>query len=303
MRWLSDDGVAHLRAVTELPDFTATRYRIVRELARGGMGLVYEADDLELLRRVAIKVVTSELAGSDAVAMLRREAETIARLEHPGIVPVHDVGALPDGRIWYAMKLVRGKRLDEFVGERHPVAELLRIFLRVCEAVSFAHANGIVHCDLKPQNVMLGDFGEVLVMDWGIARPIGAEGASAVVAGTPGYMAPEQTRELAGPIDAATDVYALGVMLRALLTSSGTNIERPLAAICAYAAAQERRDRYPDAGALADDVRAYLDGGPLVAYRENVFERTVKWLDRNRALLTVVIAYLVMRVVVYLWVR
>ncbi|MEO8034959.1 MAG: serine/threonine-protein kinase [Acidobacteriota bacterium] len=303
MTWLSDEGVAHLRAVTELPDFAETRYRIVRELARGGMGVVYEADDLDLLRRVAIKVVSSELAGSDAVEMLRGEAETIARLEHPGIVPVHDVGALPDGRIWYAMKLVRGRRLDELAAEPHGLAELLRIFLRICEAVSFAHANSIVHCDLKPQNVMLGDFGEVLVMDWGIARHVGVESGSALVGGTPGYMAPEQLREGAGSIDAATDVYALGITLKELLTSTGQTVERPLAAIGAHAAAEVKRDRYPDASALAADVRAYLDGRPLVAYRENFFERAAKWLDRNRALLTVVVAYLVMRVIVFLWVR
>src|SRR5882762_469863 len=98
-------------------------------------------------------------------------ARTIDRLVHTGIVPVHVVGVLPDGRLWYAMKLVRGRRLDEL---HAPMNELLRVFQRICEAVAFAHANGVVHCDLKPENVMLGDFGEVLVMDWGVARPPGA---------------------------------------------------------------------------------------------------------------------------------
>src|SRR4051794_6301034 len=134
---------------------------------------------------------------------MRDEARTIAKLEHPGIVPLHDVGLLPDGRLWYAMKLVRGRRLDEL---NAPAADLLRVVLRICEAVSFAHANGIVHCDLKPENVMLGDFGEVLVMDWGVARATGAR--DAIIAGTRGFMSPEQ--EQGAVVDTSTDIFALG---------------------------------------------------------------------------------------------
>jgi serine/threonine protein kinase len=292
MTWISDNAVAHLRAVAELPDFSGTRYRIERELARGGMGVVYEADDAELQRRVAIKVLASELASDDAVERMRAEARTMARLEHPGIVPLHDVGLLPDGRLWYAMKLVRGRRLDEL---NTAPAELLRVFLRICEAVSFAHANGVVHCDLKPENVMLGDFGEVLVMDWGVAR---AAGASEVIAGTRGFMAPEQ--EQGTSIDASTDVFALGAMLRAILPAK---VPRPLAAICAKATAPAQSDRYPSVLALADDVSRWLDGQPVTAYRENIFERAGRWLTRNRVLVTIIVAYLVMRVIVILWVR
>ena len=184
MTWISDGAVSRLRAIAEEPDFRGTRYTIVRELARGGMGVVYEAEDAELQRRVAIKVVATELAVDDAAERMRREARVIAKLEHPGIVPLHDVGALPDGRIFYAMKLVRGHRLDE-----RPLArtEALRLFLRLCEAVAFAHANGVVHCDLKPANVMVGAFGEVLVMDWGVARAIG-ESSPQFAIGTRGYM-------------------------------------------------------------------------------------------------------------------
>jgi serine/threonine-protein kinase len=291
--WLSDNAVAHLRAVAELPDFSDTRYRIERELARGGMGVVYEAEDIELRRRVAIKVLASELASEDSVERMRAEARTIARLEHPGIVPLHDVGLLPDGRLWYAMKLVRGHRLDEL---RASQPELLRVFLRICEAVAFAHANGIVHCDLKPQNVMLGDFGEVLVMDWGVAR---APGASEVIAGTHGFMAPEQERGETASIDASTDVFALGAMLRIVLPSK---IPRSLAAICAKATALAQRDRYASARDLADDVSRWLDGQPVSAYRETFVERAERWLTRNRALVTIVIAYLVMRIIVILWV-
>jgi serine/threonine-protein kinase len=292
MTWISDNAVAHLRAVAEVPDFSGTRYRIQREIARGGMGVVYEADDVELQRHVAIKVLASELASEDAVERMRAEARTMARLEHPGIVPLHDVGLLPDGRLWYAMKLVRGRRLDELSAAP---AELLRVFLRICEAVSFAHANGIVHCDLKPENVMLGDFGEVLVMDWGVAR---AAGASDVIAGTRGFMAPEQEQGTA--IDVSTDVFALGAMLRTILPAK---IPRPLAAICAKATAPAQANRYSSVRALADDVSHWLDSQPVTAYRENIFERAGRWLTRNRVLITIIAAYLIMRVIVILWVR
>ena len=103
-------------------------------------------------------------------ARLLREAKIIARLEHPGIVPVHDVGTLPDGRVFYTMKLVQGQRLDQHAAELGGVPERLRTFQKICEAVSFAHAHDVVHRDLKPQNIMVGRFGEVLVMDWGLAK-------------------------------------------------------------------------------------------------------------------------------------
>jgi serine/threonine protein kinase len=297
MTWLSDDAVAHLRAVAELPDFSGTRYRIERGIGRGGMGVIYEAEDVELQRRVAIKVLASELASDDAVERMRAEARTMARLEHPGIVPLHDVGLLPDGRLWYAMKLVRGRRLDQLNADP---AELLRVFLRICEAVSFAHANGIVHCDLKPENVMLGDFGEVLVMDWGVARAAGADSGpgKSLVAGTRGFMAPEQEQGTSS-IDASTDVFALGTMLRAILLK----LPRPLAAICAKATAPAQRDRYAAVRDLADDVSRWLDEHPVSAYRENVIERAGRWLARNRVLVTIIVAYLVMRVIVFLWIR
>jgi serine/threonine protein kinase len=293
MTWLSDSAVAHLRGVAELPDFSQTRYRIVREIARGGMGVVYEAEDVELRRRVAIKVLASELASEPAIERMRAEARTIAGLEHPGIVPLHDVGLLPDGRLWYAMKLVRGRRFDEL---NAPTAELLRVFLRICEAVSFAHANGIVHCDLKPENVMLGDFGEVLVMDWGVARVTGA--SESMIAGTRGFMSPEQ--EQGAIVDASTDVFALGAMLRAILPS---NLPRPLAAICAKASATEKANRYATVRGLASDVANWLDNQPVTAYRENIIERIRRWVVRNRALVTIVVAYLVMRIIVILWVH
>jgi eukaryotic-like serine/threonine-protein kinase len=280
VRWLSDDAVAHLRDVAELPA-VPQRYRVIRELGRGGMGVVYEVHDAELDRSIALKVLNDP----------HSEARTIARLEHPGIVPIHDAGVLPDGRAFYTMKLVRGTRLDAFARDGHSRTELLRIFARVCEAVAFAHANGVVHRDLKPENVMVGEFGAVLVLDWG----------THVIAGTPGYMAPEQERGAAA--DPRADVHALGAMLGFLLRAGGERIPRRLSAIVAKATAPDPFQRYANVETLGDDVVRHLDGEPVAAYRENVFEQLWRWLLRYRALLALIAAYLLMRAIVFFWFR
>jgi serine/threonine protein kinase len=279
VRFLSDDAVAHLREITELPDLSGTRYELVCELGRGGMGVVYEVRDRELERAVAMKVVESDWGA---------EAQIIAALEHPGIVPIHDSGTLPDGRLYYTMKVVRGTRLDAWAQQDHGLTERLRLFTRICEPVAFAHASGVVHHDLKPENVMVGEFGAVLVMDWGVAG-----------VGTPGYMAPEQLRD--EKADARSDVYALGAVLAFLLRHSDP--PRTLAAVIARAMANDPAARYTDADALAEDVLRYLDQEPVSAYRENLAERAGRWLTRHRALVTLMAAYIVMRVIVFLWMR
>src|SRR3954470_18257566 len=158
------------------------------------MGTVYVVEDTYRRRRVALKVL--DVPDTDLETRLRREAQVLARLEHPGIVPVHDVGVLADGRTFYTMKWIEGARIDLHLAAAVPVAERLRLFLRIADAVAFAHANGVLHRDLKPENVMVGAFGEVLVMDWGLARILadGVEIAAArttaesAVLGTPGFM-------------------------------------------------------------------------------------------------------------------
>jgi len=183
MTWLSDATLERLREAGDWPDLSGTRYEAQGVLGKGGMSTVYRARDRELDREVALKVM-GPAEGDGTVARLRNEARVLARLEHPGLVPVHDVGTLPDGRVFYVMRLVRGKRLDEHARQERSLPALLRLFERVCEAVAFAHAQGVLHRDLKPANVMVGPFGEVLVLDWGLAKLV--EGAApAAAAGRP----------------------------------------------------------------------------------------------------------------------
>jgi serine/threonine protein kinase len=327
----SDAVLAHLCAVTQMPD-SGPRYELREEIGRGGMGTVYLAQDRELDRPVALKVLNSTLGQPDGGARLAREARIIARLEHPGIVPVHDAGRLTDGRLFYAMKLVRGRRLDERGDGSITLPERLRIFLKICDAVAFAHARGVLHRDLKPQNVMIGSFGEVLVMDWGIAKAVGQKSppdevdagwpevpagtAHGTVVGTPGYMAPEQARADLTAVDERADVYGLGAILYFLLTGRGPTpeqspvtpprrydraIPRPLEAVCLRALAPEPTARYAGAAQLADDVTRFLAGQRVHAYAETMFESVCRWGMRYRAAVALVLAYLLMRILLLIF--
>jgi serine/threonine protein kinase len=227
--FVPDRVLAHVSSVSDQPDLSATKYRLSRPLGSGGMGSVWAALDTELDREVALKVSTTSGAADELCARLRREAQVIARLEHPGIVPVHDVGVLPDQRVYYVMKLVQGERLDEWLAHGAELGAVLRLFVRVCEAVAFAHARDVIHRDLKPQNIMVGPFGEALVMDWGLAKlprdaspappaaqlDAGTTSATAfgTVVGTLAFMPPEQARGELDRVDARADVYALGAIL------------------------------------------------------------------------------------------
>jgi serine/threonine protein kinase len=322
-RWLSDAAVQHLRGLGEVPDLSGTRYTLVSRLGAGGMGVVYLAEDRELGRHVALKVLHREHGDPDTAARLVREARILAGLEHPGIVPVHEVGTLPDGRSYYVMKRVVGERLDEAVRREPTIAERLTLFGRICETVAFAHAHGVVHRDLKPENVMVGPFGETLVLDWGVAKQLGVEpdaGTAAgddaaaatddagltrdgTVIGTPDYMAPEQRAGAA--VDARADVYALGVLLHFLLAgrpapgpaAAPPNVPRPLAAICRRATALDPAARYDGAAALARDVRSFQAGARVVAHREAWWERAARLTSRFRTPILLLVAYLVVRLV------
>ena len=315
MKWLSDARLDHLRTMVAEPDFSSTKYTFVRELGHGGMGAVYLAEDTELNRLVAIKVLNTPAVTNDLRQRMIREAQIIARLEHPGIVPVHDVGTLPDGRIFYAMKFVRGNRLDEYAAHGASLRDRLRKFQAVCDAVAFAHAHGVIHRDLKPQNIMIGSFGEVLVLDWGVAkikpqmdagerRPELNPSSSALIRGNTGhgtvigtkdYMSPEQARGEIDQLDERADVYSLGVVLKFLLKDQ-PKVSKAAEAICLKAMANARESRYSTASELSADVGRLLDAEPVSAYRESAFEKVSRWVDKNRFFVLLVLAYLLMRI-------
>jgi len=302
MTWLSNAAIERLRDVADWPAPVGDRYEILEPLARGGMGTVYKARDRELDRLVALKVLSAiALDDEEAASRLQQEARVLASLEHPGIVPVHDVGVLDDGRLFYVMKLVLGPRLDEHAAER-PLAERLRLFTRICEPVAFAHARGVVHRDLKPENVMVGPFGEVLVLDWGVALlTASASREAAHVVGTRAYMAPEQSR--GESVDARADVYALGGILHFLLAGAPPDAAplsgpRALQAICRKARAPAPDDRYRDVLALSADADRFLAGAPVEASPENAIERAVRFARKHRAAIVIITAYIVLRAVI-----
>jgi len=316
MSWISDHAVDRLREAAESPDLSGTRYRLGERIGRGGMGVVFLAEDQTLGRRVALKVLNLPDAAGDFAARLLREACVLARLEHPGIVPVHDAGTLPDGRVFYAMKYVEGSRLDEHARQLDSLPGRLRLFQRICEAVAFAHSRGVLHRDLKPENVMVGPFGEVLVMDWGVAKvlaepadlqgvdsrraPVASATASGAIVGTAGYMSPEQARGESATLDQRTDVYALGKLLEFLLCAGKETPAAPLAAAIAKATRDDRAGRYASASDLAADVGRYLDGLPLEAYPDNLLRRVGRLLRRHQVVVWLVVAYVFMRVVLIL---
>lgn len=260
---LSDHVLDHLRHAAALPDLTATRYELEFEIGRGGMGVVYAARDRQLGRRVALKVLEPALSG---------EAQIIARLEHPAIVPIYETGALPDDRVFYAMKLVTGARLDHYLAGSPSPGERLRIIRQVGEALAFAHTRGAIHRDLKPQNVMVGEFGEVYVMDWGVDA----------VAGTPAFRAPDAR------LDQGSDIYALGALLEFVLPAPAP---AALRAIADKAMKADPSARYPDALALLADIERFQEGAAVEAWSEPLWHRLRRFGSRNAVLLWLLAAY------------
>jgi serine/threonine protein kinase len=237
------------------------------------------------------------------------------------------------------MKFVEGQRLDKFIETVESVQDRLRLFSRICDAVAFAHARDVLHRDLKPANIMVGPFGEVLVMDWGLAKILRSDMPKSATAsdpeativekrkqssddardstrstvitghgtvmGTPGYMSPEQERGEIGRLDARSDIFSLGALLRFMLTQqapAGTSpkLDRSLEAICAKAAAVQRETRYSTVQELGLDVSRYLDGLAVGAHRESIFDKISRFYRRYRFFILLILAYLLMRVILLL---
>ena len=288
------------------------RYELVRALGEGGMGRVEHARDRDLRRDVAVKLLRTELLGD--AAMLDQflwEARVTAHLDHPNIVPVHDVGRLEEN-VFFTMKLVRGATLESAVSAATPIKRRLRLFHSICNAVAFAHARGVLHRDLKPSNVMVGEFGEVLVTDWGLALPLDTDAGRAIAAlmpaslraisaGTPAYMSPEQAR--GEPLDERSDVFSLGVMLYELvalappfqaesapallakvlrgdarpLRDAVPDVSSSIVAVVEKAMATDRDARYASVAALADDVERLVDDLTPAAEHASMLTRAARW--------------------------
>jgi formylglycine-generating enzyme required for sulfatase activity len=284
------EGVFALATVSD-----KERYVDPKAVGAGGMGVVVAHTDTRLSRRVALKTLQPEYKDRpDLAALLAREARITGNLEHPGIIPVYDAGRTEEGAPFYVMKLVEAPTLAELLhrdpGEddgvaEHGLARLLRVFVQICQAVDFAHSRGVVHCDLKPSNILLGSFGQVLVLDWGLAYV--AEDGAIGRGGTLGYLSPEQMKT-GGAIDARTDVYALGSILYEVLCKARPFPEEAYAVpgglrhpgvlpppprvaaaqvppeeleeICLQALAIRPEERYQSAGALAAEIETFLEG-------------------------------------------
>ena len=294
------------------PSKVLNQYILVKQIGKGGMGAVFKAWDRKLTRWIAIKFL---LAGEDEdVARFQREAKLAARLRHPNIAPIYEVGEAPStqagmsARYFLAMEYIDGTSLASALS--WPLNELLDIFMKVAQGVEAAHKSGVIHRDLKPQNVMLTSDKWPYVMDFGLAKAMQAESSlsvSGAVMGTPAYMPPEQAQGQLDQVDARSDVYSLGATMYAVLCKKqpfagqtpmevlmkvcreepiaprkqNPEIPEEVERIVLKAMAKEKNDRYASSGALADDIKRYLSNQPIEAQGPSSMKLVARRMKRN----------------------
>jgi tetratricopeptide (TPR) repeat protein len=273
----------------------APRFTLVGKLGEGSQGIVYRVNDRDCHREVACKVLTYSTSDPEEVSRFIHEAQVTAQLEHPGVVPIHDLGELRDGTVYYTMKRVDGVSLQDLLTAKGGKAEhrydLLEVFLRVCETMAFAHSRGVIHRDLKPRNIMVGPFGEVLVLDWGlakvvncvdVARPMGTMRSfpeadayrtlNGTAVGTPAYMSPEQAMGEVDTLDRRCDVYSLGVILYEILAGASP-----------YVRGEARKVMHQVSHGMWTRIDARRDCPPLpralvaIVHRAMAFERAERY--------------------------
>ena len=319
-------------------------FEIVEEIGRGGMGVVYRARQVSLNRVVALKVMPAGMLGSaSAVARFQKEARAAAKLHHTNIVPVYSQG-VHDDRYYYAMELVNGASLGDLLrgeaDESSPAAKnwseiradmrsVARLIANVADALEHAHRSGVLHRDIKPQNLLLGADRELHITDFGLANVLDEPSVTQTgeMVGTPAYMSPEQVAADPHAIDRRTDIYSLGVTLYEIFTGrrpfEGSTREQLVAriqttepvapckvapatpidldTICLRALEKDPRRRYQTAGEMAADLRRYADDRPILSRRVSWFEKGIKWVRRHRAMTTIVALVLTISVGLSVW--
>jgi WD40 repeat protein len=301
------------------------RYRIIRQHGEGGMGTVYEAEQDNPRRTVALKVIRSGLLSAGLIKRFSHEAQILARLHHPGIAQVYEAGVAGDGQPFFAMEFIRGVPLDEYARTRSPdAAARLEMVARVCDAVQHAHDKGVIHRDLKPGNILVDEAGQPKVLDFGIARVTAADLQTTVsrtqtgqLLGTLSYMSPEQIAADPASLDGRSDVYALGVILFELLArrlpynvdhlpvhevarliqqqepsrlgSIDARYRGDVECIVAKALEKDKTRRYAAVGDLASDIRRYLRGEAILARPASALYQLRKFARRHKALVSSVL--------------
>ena len=300
--------------------FTASDdYELLEEIGRGGQGVVYRARQKSLNRTVALKVIgISHWRTKAHLKRFRLEAEAAARLNHPFVVPIHEIGQRK-GRCYFSMGLVEGGRLDEIAkGEPMLPRQATQVIAKLARTVHYAHQHGIIHRDIKPGNILLDTKGEPYLTDFGVARLLETENDATCtieVSGTPSYMAPEQAHANNGHVSSATDVYGLGAVLYQLLAgqppfTGGTpfetvrllleteprqpgllnpKVDRDLSTICLKCLEKDPKRRYSAALALAEDLEHWLRHEPIRARRTGALARGRKWIRRKPAAAALVV--------------
>src|SRR5262245_43018780 len=301
------DGAGSAEVPNELGD-----YQLMEEIGYGGQGVVYRARQKSLNRIVALKVIgLGRWATKAHIKRFRFEAETAASLDHPCIVPIHEIGE-SDGSCYFSMKLVDGRRLDDVI-KCDPLSprRSVELIIKLARTVHYAHHRGILHRDIKPGNILIGADGEPHLTDFGLARLVEREssmtGTMAEALGTPSYMAPEQAAGDAAKLTSATDVYGLGAVFYHLLTRRppfvgatiyktvrlvldadpqhprvlNPRIDRDLETICLKCLEKDPQRRYSSALGLAEDLERWLRTEPIKARRSGALTRGRKWLRRN----------------------